>query len=192
MSDETLTVRIDADTANFDRAMQAATHTSREFANAFSSSIRSSVSAGKNLEETVKSIGKRLADLALKSALKPIENLFSGFAGNLAGSAFSGLGGAPLSLPVKPFARGGVVSSPTRFSFGGQLGLMGEAGAEAIMPLKRGSDGRLGVAAAGASSGPAARVVFNVQSPNPDSFRRSEGQITAMLARAVARGQRGL
>ncbi len=46
---------------------------------------------------------------------------------------------------VIPFARGGVVSRPTLFP----IGLMGEAGAEAIMPLSRGADGRLGVTSAG-------------------------------------------
>jgi phage-related minor tail protein len=49
-----------------------------------------------------------------------------------------------------PFADGGVVGGPTCFRWqGGDVGLMGEAGAEAILPLQRGPDGRLGVAAAG-------------------------------------------
>lgn len=51
------------------------------------------------------------------------------------------------------FAKGGIVSRPTMFKFadGGQLqnGLMGEAGPEAIIPLRRGSNGRLGVEANG-------------------------------------------
>lgn len=54
---------------------------------------------------------------------------------------------------VKAFASGGVVTRPTPFKFasGGSFkqGLMGEAGPEAILPLKRGSDGRLGVSMAG-------------------------------------------
>jgi len=54
---------------------------------------------------------------------------------------------------IVPYASGGVVSSPTLFKFadGGatRTGLMGEAGPEAIMPLKRGSDGSLGVQATG-------------------------------------------
>lgn len=44
-----------------------------------------------------------------------------------------------------------VVSKPTIFPFAKGVGLMGEAGAEAIMPLRRDSAGRLGVSAAGAS-----------------------------------------
>ncbi len=67
---------------------------------------------------------------------------------------------------------------------------MGEAGAEAILPLKRGSDGALGVAADG--GGQPVQVVFNVTAQDAASFRKSEGQIAAMLARTVARGRRGL
>lgn len=91
---------------------------------------------------------------------------------------------------ITPFADGGVVASPAFFPMGGGLGLMGEAGAEAILPLKRGSDGALGVAAPGGGGG--AQIVFNVTATDAASFRKSEGQIAAMLARSVGRGQRGL
>jgi phage-related minor tail protein len=70
-------------------------------------------------------------------------------------------------------------------------GLMGEAGAEAILPLARGSDGRLGVAAPG-GRGAGPQVVFNVRTPDAASFRKSEAQISGMLARAVTRGGRTL
>lgn len=56
---------------------------------------------------------------------------------------------------ITPFANGGIVSSPQLFAFakGGvpSLGLMGEAGPEAIMPVEPGPDGKLGVRATGAS-----------------------------------------
>jgi lambda family phage tail tape measure protein len=91
---------------------------------------------------------------------------------------------------VVPFASGGVVSSPTYFPMGGQIGLMGEAGSEAILPLRRGADGSLGVAAGGASA--PVNVVFNVSAQDAASFRKSEAQITGMLARAVSRGTRTL
>lgn len=67
---------------------------------------------------------------------------------------------------------------------------MGERGAEAIMPLARGPDGRLGVTMQGQNS--AVAVTVNIAAQDVDSFRRSEGQISAALARAVARGQRNL
>ncbi|PHM68138.1 phage tail tape measure protein [Xenorhabdus kozodoii] len=47
---------------------------------------------------------------------------------------------------------GQIISSPTLFKFAKGGGLMGEAGPEAILPLKRGSDGRLGVEASGSTS----------------------------------------
>ena len=70
-------------------------------------------------------------------------------------------------------------------------GIAGEAlGLRPILPLSRGADGRLGVKAEG-RGGPV-NITFNVTSPDADSFRRSEGQIAAMLSRAVSRGQRNL
>ncbi len=65
-------------------------------------------------------------------------------------SLFAANGHAFDAAGVIPFARGGVFNEPTGFGFGrGQLGVLGEAGPEAVMPLRRGADGRLGVVAAG-------------------------------------------
>ena len=56
---------------------------------------------------------------------------------------------------IVPYAKGGIVGSPTLFKYasGGadRFGLMGEAGPEAIMPLRRGANGKLGVEASGSS-----------------------------------------
>lgn len=74
---------------------------------------------------------------------------------------------------LKKFASGGVVDSPTMFGYGsGKRGLMGEAGPEAILPLKRGSDGKLGVASSGGSSS----VVVNVynQTSNDSEVTQQE------------------
>ena len=59
---------------------------------------------------------------------------------------------------TKKFAYGGVVTRPTMFPMKNGMGLMGEAGAEAIMPLQRGRNGKLGVQA----SGGVGNVVVNV------------------------------
>ena len=67
---------------------------------------------------------------------------------------------------------------------------MGEAGPEAILPLARGSDGRLGVRAGGGQG--AVNVTFHVATRDAESFRRAEAELTAMLARAVGRGRRGM
>lgn len=58
-------------------------------------------------------------------------------------------GNAFLNGRVQAFASGGIVNRPTYFKYGGKLGLMGEAGSEAILPLKRGPGGDLGVQATG-------------------------------------------
>lgn len=80
----------------------------------------------------------------------------AGLFGFANGGAFQG------GVPIKAFASGTVVASPTFFPMRGAMGLMGEAGPEAIMPLKRGRDGRLGVAAAGAAA-PVTYNTYNVQ-----------------------------
>ena len=64
------------------------------------------------------------------------------------GFAIPGLadGGVIAGNNIVPYRKGGVVNSPTMFQYGGsKLGIMGEAGPEAILPLKRGSSGKLGV-----------------------------------------------
>ena len=75
------------------------------------------------------------------------------WAGNAIVSLFSAKGNAFGSGGVKMFANGGVVDSPTLFNYSGGTGMMGEAGPEAIMPLKRNSQGKLGVQVSGGSSG---------------------------------------
>ncbi|OYU17120.1 MAG: phage tail protein, partial [Rhodobacteraceae bacterium PARR1] len=89
---------------------------------------------------------------------------------------------------VMPFAQGGVVTQATSFPMRGGRGLMGEAGPEAIMPLARGPDGRLGGQAGG--GGRPVSVVMNISTPDVQGFQRSQSQIAAQAARALARGQR--
>lgn len=95
--------------------------------------------------------------------------------GGFGGGAITGLyakGGVFNSGKVTAFAKGGltngsnngIVSSPTLFDMaGGKTGLMGEAGSEAIMPLKRGSDGSLGVVASGAVQAASSNVYVQPQ-----------------------------
>jgi lambda family phage tail tape measure protein len=96
-------------------------------------------------------------------------------------------GGAFSQGKVRPFARGGVVAAPTSFPMRGGQGLMGEAGPEAILPLARGADGRLGVQSSG---GRAVTVVMNISTPDVQGFQRSQTQVAAQVGRALARGQR--
>ena len=68
-------------------------------------------------------------------------------------------GAAFASNQIIPYAKGGIVNKPKIFGFSRGIGLMGEAGPEAILPLQRGRGGKLGVIAQG---GGTTNVVVNV------------------------------
>jgi lambda family phage tail tape measure protein len=188
---ETIEIGIHADTAPFVSALENLERLSQSFGTQLTGALRSATVSGKGLDDILRRIGVNLAGMALSQGLKPLQSLtgslFSGLLGNLAGALPFAKGGVPGH--VVPFASGGVVSAPTYFPMGRSLGLMGEAGPEAILPLQRGADGRLGVAAGG---GGGVHVVFNVTATDAASFRKSEAQITGMLARATSRGMRSL
>ena len=100
---------------------------------------------------------------------------------------------------VIPFASGGIVERPTLFPMAAGTGLMGEAGPEAILPLRRGPDGKLGVSMQGNGQQMDARarrvsprVTINVTTPDASSFRSSEGQIAATASRVLQRAGRNL
>ncbi|WP_050767672.1 phage tail tape measure protein [Aurantimonas manganoxydans] len=184
-----MNVAIVADTSGFEQAMGALTQRANSFGSAIASAMKGAVTGGRSLDGVLRQLGQRISTIALDAALKPLTDLASNMLGNALGGLGGG-GGVPAAAGIVPFAKGGVVAAPSYFSTAGKLGLMGEAGAEAILPLQRGADGTLGVASTGAPAGPS--IVFNVTTPDATSFRRSEAQIQAMLARAASRGRRGL
>ncbi len=190
--DETWKVTVEADTSGFERAMKSASGAGRQFSSILINAFEGIALKGKGVGEVFKSLALSLSDLVLKAALKPLEQGLGGLLSGLFSGGFGGGAGVAAALPV-PFAKGGVIQSPVGFPLGGgRMGLAGERGAEAILPLARGPDGRLGVMSDGGSRGAGVNVVFNVTATDADSFRRSESQVAAMLARAVALGQRNL
>ena len=110
------------------------------------------------------------------------------FAGPLAGGFAKG---GAFSSGMRRFATGGIVNGPTLFPFadGGamQMGLMGEAGPEAIMPLQRGADGSLGVRAAmggngmGGSSSPILNMSFETSTINGVEYVSRDQLEAAMM-----------
>lgn len=173
---------------------QALTISAGGFARAMTQAFSTSIIGGKQFDDVLKTLALRVSSLAVTAAFKPlaagltsgISSLFSG----LTGSASTAVAAQANALgAVKPFASGGVIGTPSYFPMmDGGVGLAGEAGPEAIMPLARGPDGRLGVSGNGGGNS----ITVQIATPDLDSFRRSESYVTGQIARAVARGQRSL
>lgn len=175
-----LNVEVTADVKPVAAALKELTSYSQAFGQQLTSALRDATVGGKALEDVLRRVGMNLAGMALSRGLQPLSGVLS----ELVSTGVSSLAKAV------PFAKGGVVGGPASFPLGGATGIMGEAGAEAILPLARGADGRLGVATG--RGGQPVNIVFNVSSPDAASFRKSEAQITGMLARAVSRGGKTL
>lgn len=147
---------------------------------------------GMKLNDALKTVANTIVDQVYSIAVKPVTGALGGLlAQGVSGIMGAGMpfanGGAFSQGKVMPFARGGIVGSATTFPMRGGRGLMGEAGPEAIMPLARGPDGRLGVQSAG---GRAVNVVMNITTPDIQGFQRSQSQVAAQVSRALSRGQR--
>lgn len=206
----------DGDRGTTERARQLETldRLAQRFGQTLSSAFDRNLNAGRQLDGVLASLASKLSNVAVKAALAPVKTGVTSLVNSLL-SAASGAGGTtalargglvadgrivPFRLGgvlgggrVRPFAAGGVIAAPTYFPLAGPqggTGLMGEAGPEAILPLRRGSDGRLGVVAGGTER--PVSVTVNIATPDIEGFRRSEAQVAARLARAVARGRRAL
>lgn len=165
----------------------------QNFGTAMTRAFAGGIAHGKSLDDILKGLGQKFIDLSLRTAFKPLENVLTSGVGALTQGLTSSLagmfGGGGATGPVMPFADGGVIAAPAYFPLGRGAGLAGEAGPEAILPLRRGADGKLGVAAGG---GGGQQIVVNIQTPDIESFARAESQVAASLARAVGRGHRSL
>lgn len=196
MPDEPVTIDIPTRELDaFSRRLDDARVNADAISRSLSGGLRDALAEGAKLDSLFRSIALRLSSNLLDRALRPIERelgaglsrAFSGL-GNLAAGGLTNALSAPRATP---FAKGGVIAAPTFFPAGNGLGLAGEAGPEAVLPLQRGANGRLGVAVNG-GEGRNPPIVFNITTRDAESFMRSEGQISTMVARAVGRGRRGL
>ena len=125
------------------------------------------VSLGKTLKSVFFNIAGSIAEAlaeaiifdAVISPLTGYNRQTKSFGGGLAGGVVGGIGsefGSGIGSWFKDifaFADGGVIDGAMPFKYGKNIGVMGEAGPEAILPLKRGPDGSLGVKAGGMSGG---------------------------------------
>ncbi|HGY5758270.1 TPA: phage tail tape measure protein, partial [Serratia marcescens] len=165
------------------------------------------------------SIIQQLIDLAMqalltRTILSTFMNIGSGLLGGAASAGAGAAGSGAMGMPTGwqgyvPNAKGGVYASPSLSAFSGQIvsnptlfafargaGLMGEAGPEAIMPLKRGADGSLGVRAIGGGTQPAAapNVYITIENggnvssqadPGWGEFGKQMGNIAAQESQKV-------
>ena len=133
-----------------DRGVQAV----QQFGDAFADFVATGKSS---FAELTQSILQDLSRIFARAALFKGLSLIPGVGSFLSLPGFAD-GGVIAKNKIVPFAYGGVVNKPTLFPMANGAGLMGEAGPEAIMPLRRGRDGKLGVEA----SGGVGNVVVNV------------------------------
>ena len=142
------------------------------------SAFMSMVDGSKSVEDAFKGMIRAiLLEVYQQQVAKPMANAIVGALFPSAnGNVFSGGN-------VIPFARGGVVSSATMFPMAGnQTGVMGEAGPEAIMPLKRGSDGKLGVEVKGGGGNVVVHQNFNFSANGDDSVKKIIAQAAPQIA----------
>jgi len=138
------------------------------------------VTTGKlNFADLANSIIQDIARIAIQQAI--IAPLVGGVGKLFKLKGFAN-GGVFAQNGIQKFARGGIVDRPTMFPFANGTGLMGEAGPEAIMPLRRGRDGRLGVAAGGGGGG----INVNVSVDAKGTSVSGDGGNSAALGKAIA------
>ncbi|MEL6452020.1 MAG: phage tail tape measure protein [Pseudomonadota bacterium] len=147
---------------------------------------------GASLSDALDALGTSMMNATYNAAIKPVTDHMGGLLSTGLGGLVEGIlpfaNGAPFSQGrVMPFASGGIVSGATPFGMRGGMGVMGEAGPEAIMPLARGPDGKLGVRGGGAAQ---PSVVMNITTPDVQGFARSQNQIAAQMNRALGRANR--
>jgi len=174
-----------------DRHEELADAMEGHFEDAFMSFVDHTKTAEEKFKEFASAVIKDLYRiLVVQNMVNAAKMAFSGGGGPLAflGNLFAD-GAAFSKGSVVPFATGGVVGSPTYFPMsGGRTGLMGEAGPEAIMPLKRGKDGKLGVASEGTSDTIVVNNSFNFAANGDDSVKRIITQSMPQITEAAKAG----
>lgn len=152
--------------------------------NSLTSAFVASFERGENLLTNLGNAFKALfTQLAAKALALGLINLLTGGAGGFIGGAISGItanakGNVIAGGEVQAFAKGGVVNSPTTFPMANGTGLMGEAGAEAILPLKRTSTGDLGVQAQ-----PSNVNIYNQTDARIETVQRPDNETDVFIRR---------
>lgn len=181
--------------AEASRAAEQAAERAKRNIESVGNALTQGVLQANSFADALRNVAIQLANFAVQGAFGA--GPFAGISASLFGPAGNADGTLKLNAKgnafsggnIVPFARGGIVSAPTMFPMPSGAGLMGEAGPEAIMPLRRGPGGRLGVEASTAA--PVVNVVVNSserfgvsQRQGPDG-RSVEIVIEQVVARSV-------
>lgn len=149
----------------------------KELGLTFESAFEDAIVSGKKFSDVLKGLAQDILRIVARKAItEPLGNAVGNWAGSLFGSA---KGNVFSNAPALSAYSGSVVSSPTVFPFARGMGLMGEAGPEAILPLKRGRDGKLGVAMDGGGGGYVDARVYHIDA------RGAEAGVEQRIRRAI-------
>ena len=171
----------------FEDQKQAQKDLADSIANSMGDALTSIVDGTKSVSDAFKDMARAIiAELYQIYVVKQITGMISAAimgpaaAGGYFGPA-GGVGGG--SGATIAYADGGVVGSPTTFPMSaGRTGLMGESGPEAIMPLKRGKNGKLGVQAEGGSGDVIIHQNFNFTANGDESVKKLIAQAAPQIA----------
>jgi hypothetical protein len=189
-----------------ERMQQVASSMGEAFRSAFNTAAEDVDNLGDAIENLFRDVRRQALDFLVT---QPLTNLVTGGLSSLLGAAgfgggFGGGGpgkglggfnfkamGAAYSGGVDMFASGGIFGSPTGFlQRNGRIGVLGEAGDEGIMPLKRTRSGKLGVIAEGGGGGDSFTINMTIQTPNVESMRAAADHIAQDAAGRLRRYMR--
>lgn len=154
------------------------TESQKQWNNQLTGAFKDAIMNSKNLGDALSNLANRVQDMLVNKAL---DSLLGGMFESMnfaKGAAFSAGG-------VTAFASGGVVNSPTTFPMRGGMGLMGEAGPEAIMPLTRTSSGDLGVKAVGTGTVVNTSININVSGGTKEQNDDASRKVSAAVKQAI-------
>ena len=165
---------------------------SKSISSSLSSGLITALRTGGNAFDAFSNLAvsalQKVLDKLIEMAI--ITPILDSFTGGIGGTIFGGIsklfgsanGNVFKNGNVVPFARGGIVKQPTIFPMAnGGTGLMGEAGAEAVMPLRRMSNGRLGVEADAKNA--TVINIYNQSQSQIETRKRDDGSMDIIVKR---------
>ena len=114
---EEITIPVRLNTDAMQRDMLRLQQLSQRFSSNIASSFADAIVSGRKFSDVLRSLARQLLRMSISAALRPA-----------IGGLTSAIGSAVGSIAATPYARGGIVGSPTLFASPSGLGLMGEAG----------------------------------------------------------------